>query len=114
MRMGRVIIESPFAGDVEANRAYLQECIRDCIARGESPYASHQMLTTALDDTDEAQRNAGIEAGYAWWAVADEIVFYTDLGWSRGMNRARAEIERRLEYGLDVPWWSERKIRPSP
>ena len=43
-----------------------RESIRDCIARGESPYASHQMLTEALDDTNPIERNAGIQAGLAW------------------------------------------------
>lgn len=89
--MRRVIIESPYAGDVARNKAYLQACIRDCLRRGETPYASHQMLTDALDDGDPEQRKQGIEAGYEWWFAADAVVFYVDLGWSPGM--ARAEVE---------------------
>jgi|SRR3990172_8672052 len=80
-----VILESPYSGDVAANKAYLQECIRDCVQRGESPYASHQMLTDALDDLDPEQRKAGIAAGFAWRGVAAITVFYLDHGWSRGM-----------------------------
>lgn len=64
--MIRVIIESPYAGDVERNKKYLQRCIRFCLRNGESPYASHQMLTEALDDNDPIQRHAGIAAGFAW------------------------------------------------
>lgn len=87
-----VIIESPYAGDVARNKAYLQECIRDCLARGEVPLASHQMYTDALDDGDAEQREQGIEAGYALWDIADRIVFYEDLGYSDGMSRARKRV----------------------
>lgn len=84
-----VIVESPFAGDVERNKRYLERCLRDCIGRGESPYASHKMLTDCLDDTDPDERRMGIEAGFAWKQRGVRTVFYEDLGWSNGMNRAR-------------------------
>lgn len=84
--MRRVILESPFAGDVEANKAYLRRCIRDCLARGESPFASHQMFTDALADTDPAERERGIAAGLVWGLVAEATVVYTDNGISVGMK----------------------------
>ena len=87
--MRLVVIESPYAGDVELNLRYLDACIRQCIAKNESPYASHKMLTTALDDNDPRQRKIGIEVGLAWRRMAHQRVFYTDLGWSRGMEHAR-------------------------
>lgn len=96
--MRRVIIESPYAGDVARNKAYLQACIRDCLRRGETPYASHQMLTDALDDSDPEQRKQGIEAGYEWWAAADELVFCLDEGWSDGMRKAE-----RLAQETEMP-----------
>lgn len=87
--MKRVIIESPYAGDRLRNIRYLQQCIRDCVlVHNESPYASHQMLTQALDDHNQVERRQGIDAGYAWWEAADMIVFYTDHGWSSGMRAA--------------------------
>jgi hypothetical protein len=92
--MKLVVIESPYAGDVARNLAYLDACIRDCIARGESPYASHKMLTTALDDTKPDERAAGIAAGLCWRRVADLRVFYTDLLWSAGMRAAFDLYER--------------------
>ena len=58
-----VIIESPFAGDLERNARYLSECILDCIENDESPYASHRMFTAALDDTNPAQRANGMHVG---------------------------------------------------
>lgn len=87
--MKRVIIESPWRGNVERHRAYLIECIRDSVLRGESPYASHMMLTEALDDNDPASRSLGMICGYAWWKAASFIAIYTDLGWSEGMRIAK-------------------------
>lgn len=88
------VVESPFAGDVAGNLAYLERCLRDCIDRGESPYASHKMLTTCLDDEKPEERKLGIEAGLAWRRRADLRVFYTDRGWSRGMLAAREMYDR--------------------
>jgi len=103
--MRLVIIESPYKGktpeDLERNKRYLRSCIRDCINRGESPYASHRMLTDALDDNDPAERTLGIEAGLAWrqacvldgskLVVVSRVlpIFYVDLGMSSGMLLAK-------------------------
>lgn len=50
--MHLIVIESPFRGATPADQArnerYLEACIADCLRRGESPYASHKMLTQAL------------------------------------------------------------------
>lgn len=88
-----VVIESPYAGGrghtVEDNQEYLTLCIRECAFRGDSPYASHRMLTMALDDHSPVERARGIELGLAWRRKAGARIFYTDNGWSRGMNAAR-------------------------
>lgn len=101
--MKLVIIESPFKASVfyteEQNRAYLNQCILDCIQRGESPYASHKMLVDSLDDANPEQRNQGIEAGFAWAKQADKAVFYIDHGVSRGMLMA---AYRHGEAGLEI------------
>lgn len=39
--MRRVILESPYAGEVEANVAYARLCMRDSISRGEAPSVSY-------------------------------------------------------------------------
>lgn len=93
--MIRVIIESPFAGDVERNRTYLRRAMRDCIKRGESPYASHGLLTQegVLDDDDPAERKLGIQAGFVWREVADKTVVYVDYGISTGMEHGIADAE---------------------
>lgn len=94
-----VIVESPYSGDVEANLRYLRAVIADCVRRGESPYASHLMLTGALDDDVPAQRAMGIAAGFAWRRVAAATVVYVDRGVSRGMQ---AGVEDAEAAGLPV------------
>ena len=98
--MRRVIIESPYAGDIEANKAYLQRCIRDSLFRGEAPFASHQMYTDALDDSDPDQRRQGMLAGLRWLWCADAVVVYGDRGISPGMQWAisQATSHMTVEY----------------
>ncbi len=98
-----VIIESPYAGDVERNVGYARRCLRDSLLRGEAPLASHLLYTQpgVLDDTSPDERRTGIDAGLAWGPHADASVIYTDLGITPGMATgiARAEGEgRAVEY----------------
>jgi hypothetical protein len=89
--MKLVIIESPYAGDVETNVAYARACMRDSLNRGEAPIASHLLYTQPgiLRDEVPEERQWGIDAGLAWRSVAEFAAFYTDRGWSSGMNAAR-------------------------
>jgi hypothetical protein len=91
--MKRVILESPFAGNVEKNIIYARACVRDSLLRGEAPIASHLLYTQSgiLNDEIPAERQHGIDAGLTWKAVADGSVVYVDLGISRGM-----------QYGIDA------------
>lgn len=108
MAMKRVIIESPYAGDVEANVEYARRCVRDSVLRGEAPIASHLLFTQPgiLRDDVEEERALGIAAGLAWRDVADYSVFYTDRGWSRGMLAALDNClheERLYKFRVLVP-----------
>jgi len=86
--MKLVSIESPYAGDVERNVRYAKACVRDCLRRGEAPYASHLFFTQdgLLDDTVPEERKLGMEAGKAWELHADLTAVYTDLGMSSGVK----------------------------
>ena len=99
--MQRVIIESPYAGEVDKNTAYARQCMRDCLDRGEAPYASHLLYTQpgVLDDSDAQERAQGIEAGLIWGALADRTVVYVDRGLSEGMIQG---IERAEHEGREV------------
>jgi hypothetical protein len=93
-RKPRVVIESPYAGDTVLHVDYARAALKDSLARGEAPIASHLLLTQVLHDDDPAQRQLGIEAGTSWIAQADLVVFYEDLGCSSGMMAASAEAHR--------------------
>lgn len=99
--MRLVIVESPYAGDVEKNVEYARRCVRDSLSRGEAPIASHLLYTQPgiLDDDIPHERNWGIEAGLAWRAVAHASVVYTDRGISTGMKLG---IEAAEQAGLPV------------
>ncbi len=93
--MKLVIVESPYAGDIEANVKYAKACIRDCLLRGEAPIASHLLFTQdgILDDSIPGEREQGINAGLAWMRVADIVALYIDRGVSGGMEAAREFAE---------------------
>lgn len=101
--MRRVIIESPYAGDVERNLRYLRACMADSLRRGEAPFASHALYTQpgVLDDMIPAEREQGILAGFAWREVAELTVVYADLGVSRGMEFGINDA-RRIGQAVDM------------
>ena len=99
--MRRVIVESPYAGDVKKNVAYARECVRDCLLRGEAPIASHLLYTQpgVLNDDIPNERQHGIDAGLAWREVAEASVVYLDRGISKGMEYG---ITAAREAGVSV------------
>lgn len=104
-----VIIESPFAGDVEKNTRYARACVRDSLLRGEAPIASHLLYTQEgiLNDDVPAERQHGIDAGLAWRTVAQASVVYTDLGISKGMEygiKAAQDAGVPVEYRTLTDW----------
>lgn len=110
------IIESPYAGDVDRNLAYLRDAIADCVRRGESPYASHWMIAAsgALNDLEPDERKRGIELGFLWLRVADKQVFYVDLGLSSGMLTAMARgvvMKKTIEIRSLEKWKNEDTYR---
>jgi hypothetical protein len=85
-----VIIESPYAGEVDRNIRYAQAALRDSLGRGEAPLASHLLYTQVLD---------GIDAASEFYDVVDRVAVYEDLGISPGMKLG---IERASEAGKPV------------
>jgi hypothetical protein len=102
--MRLVTVESPLRGKVpswvplwaaaaaerlvrQRNRRYAKQCMRDSLARGEAPYASHLLFDQSrlLDDADPKQRAIGMRAGMVWGSAAEARVVYCDLGISDGM-----------------------------
>lgn len=87
--MRKVIVESPYRGDVIKNIEYARKCVRHCLIKGETPIASHLLYTQVLNDNIPAERELGISAGLDWLEVADAQIFYLDYGMSEGMMSAR-------------------------
>jgi len=86
--MRLVILESPYAGDVNANVEFARACVRDSLSRGEAPIASHLLYTQPgiLRDEIAEERQWGIDAGLAWANAAAATVVYQDRGISLGMK----------------------------
>lgn len=104
-----VIVESPYAGDVERNVAYARAALRDCLLRCEAPFASHLLYTQpgVLRDEAPEERAHGIDSGLEIAKRADATVVYDDLGISRGMSYGIAAAEkagRPVEH-RSIPGW---------
>lgn len=95
-----VIIESPYAGPLD-NIWYAQACLLDSLRRGEAPIASHLLHTQVLDDMRADERELGIEAGLAWYRVAEKCAVYTNRGISEGMRQGIARAEK---HGVTVEY----------
>lgn len=90
----RVIVCSPYAGDVERNVAYAKEALSHSISMLEAPLASHLLYTQVLDDNCPVERMIGLGCEKAWGFRADTVVFYVDYGMSAGMLNTLAWAER--------------------
>ena len=90
--MKKIILESPYAGNVAKNIEYARKCVKNSLIHGEAPIASHLLYTqnNVLNDENPDERMVGINAGLAWKSVTDLQVFYVDYGISKGM-----------QYGMD-------------
>ena len=104
-----VVLESPYAGNVERNLAYCRAAMHDCLRRGEAPFPSHALYTQpgVLDDTIPEERALGIEAGLQIGERMDATVVYVDLGISSGMDKGIARAIASTSTG------PERGRRPS-
>ena len=91
--MTPVILESPYARStpegIVKTTEYARRCVKDCLERGETAYASHLLLTQEgiLRDGVPEERELGISAGLAWHALASRSCVYLDEGLSSGMWR---------------------------
>jgi len=104
-----VDVETPYMADKEEitrrNILYARACVRDCLMRGEIPFASHLFYTQpgVLDDNVSEERVKGINAGKELVESLLGIVtaVYQDLGISKGMQEG---IERAEANGRTVDY----------
>ncbi len=112
------MLETPFAGEVARNLRYARACARDCLLRGEAPFASHLLYTQPgiLDDDKLWDRHLGMAAGFAWGELADATVVYGDLGLSAGMAAGIAAARtagRPVEERVLGANWEDQPIYPT-
>ena len=117
-----VDVETPYGADNEEdlrkNLLYARACVRDCLLRGEIPFASHLFYTQpgVLDDNIRGERDMGINAGKKLIEALPDIVtiVYQDLGISKGMQYG---IDRALKNGRNIEYrtlgegWKEKELR---
>lgn len=101
--MKRVIIESPFAGNIESNIKYARLCMRNSLMHNEAPLASHLLYTQEgiLRDDVPAERKWGIMAGFEWNKFAELVVVYQDYGITPSMQMG---IERAEQLGIPIEY----------
>ncbi|HLD98374.1 MAG TPA: hypothetical protein VI815_03540 [Candidatus Nanoarchaeia archaeon] len=116
-----VDVETPYMGsnenEVRRNLLYARACVRDCLLRGETPFASHLFFTQPgiLDDNIQTEREMGIEAGKVLIESLPNIVtvVYQNLGISNGMQYG---IDRATKNGRTVEYrtlentWEEKEL----
>jgi hypothetical protein len=95
--MKRVFICSPYRGEIPANVALARAACAEVLRVGDAPFAPHLHYPALLDDGDPADREAGLAAGRAWLAAADEVLVAGPV--SEGM---RQEIDDALARGIPV------------
>ena len=96
--MERVILESPYAGNIKVNEIFGEFAMKDCLVNyNEAPFASHLLYTRkyCLKDTVGRDRTLGIAAGFCWRDVAQKTVFYDDLGMTLGMIEGKEDCEKK-------------------
>jgi hypothetical protein len=102
METNKVIIESPYSGNIKENVQYALECLHDSYYNHkEAPFASHLLYTRFpqskiengnyhghVEDSSDSRlgREHGINCGFEWGKCADLVVVYVDLGISTGMK----------------------------
>ncbi len=107
--MIRTIIESPYGTRIDGTRCtdeeiafnirYAHKCLLDSLNRNEAPFLSHIFYTLVLNDSNTDERKRGMEAGFAWGNVAQQVAVYTDYGITSGMEIG---INRHMENGLRI------------
>ena len=115
-----VCIESPLSGDFATNIAYARACLRYCLEQGVSPYASHLLLPQVYDDINEAQREAGIQAGLVMGNYLTQRWYFMDLNEgesTNGMKRAAVQAPSMQPYKkvhLGTDWRTRYPATPTP
>lgn len=101
-----VYIASPYAGEVERNVRFAKAACLFAMRQDCTPVAVHLLYPQLLDDSDPAQREAGVRMGLRVLEACDELWLCGDRI-SRGMS---AELTAAKRLGIPVRQIPESEI----
>lgn len=101
-----VYIASPYAGDVDNNAEMAKKYCRYAMERGYVPIAPHLLCPAFLDDSNPAERTAGIQMGLRILAACEEI-WICGNRISEGMKMEITEAER---LGIPIKYVSQSEM----
>lgn len=102
-----IYIASPYAGDVKQNIAFAKAACLYAIKQGHTPVAVHLLYPQFLDDSNPAQRAAGLTMGHRVLVACDEL-------WvcgSRISSGMAAEIAEAKRLGIPIREISSEQIQ---
>ena len=100
MSAPRVIVESPYAGNVERNIRYARAACRWLLQLGKAPFAAHLIYGQCIDGS-EGEREFAMQAGMSWRSACAKTttLAFIDFGISAGM---RAGMTHARSLGQEV------------
>lgn len=96
-------IISPYAGDIEKNKAFAVNCCSFAIQQGNTPIAVHLLYPQILNDQDPAERATGLRLGLT-------ALEHCALAWVCGptiSSGMAGEIELAEQLGIPVQYVEE-------
>lgn len=92
-----IYVCSPYRGDVKLNTENACAYCRLVMKQGGIPFAPHLFFTRLLDDSNEAERQQGLQLGLEMLKLCDELWVYGTP--SEGM---RMEIDQAAHWKIPV------------
>lgn len=99
-----IYICSPLRGNIDGNIQNAKQYCREIALDGNMPIASHVYCPQFLDDTVDAERQAGMKIGIELLRFCDELRVYGDFI-STGMQ---AEIQEAKRLNVPIKYIIER------
>lgn len=87
-----ILVESPYAGDIQRNSEYARRAMLHVIEQGHTPIVPHLLYPQVLNDSEPLQRERALEMCADLREQADAVWFFVDYGISPGMERAESEL----------------------
>jgi hypothetical protein len=86
----------------DENIKYARYCCNQIACCGHNPIAPHLLCTQFFDDSNDAQRKAGLRLSNDWLKKSDVVAVFTARGVSQGMS---AEIKLAHKLGKKIQYF---------